>query len=258
MSDLEVWPLLKNRAEAILWLRSDLHAKYYRADNRCLVGSANITSTALGWSHQSNLELLVPMPAKNQQLTTFETELFRGCVKVDDSIFDQVSEVVNLLTEQKIYVTPEQSLILDLISDEIEAPPHISVDTWLPILRHPEKLYVAYSGQDGSLSTTAKITAKSDLLALSIPKGLPKSTFEKYVGVLLLQKPIIRKVDQFVITPQRFGAVRDLLTSLPCASRSDFDANEAWQTLMRWLSYFLPDRYRLTVPHHSEVFFRIK
>jgi len=30
------------------------------------------------------------------------------------------------------------------------------------------------------------------------------------VGTLLLQKPIVRQVDLFVETPQRFGAVRDL------------------------------------------------
>ena len=258
ISDLEVWPLLKERSDTFLWLRSDLHAKYYRADNQCLVGSANITATALGWSRQSNLELLVPMPANDRQLATFETELFIGCIKVDDSLFDQVSQAVNLLTEQKIYVTPEQNLIPDLILDEIGALPQVSVDTWLPMLRHPEKLYIAYSGQEESLSTTAKITAISDLLALSVPQGLPKSVFEAYVGILLLQKPIIHKVDEFVITPQRFGAVRDLLASLPCANNSDFNASEAWQTLMRWLSYFLPDRYYLTVPHHSEVFSRNK
>lgn len=50
VSDLEVWSLIQQRSNSSLWLRPDLHAKYYRADQRCLVGSANLTGKALGWS----------------------------------------------------------------------------------------------------------------------------------------------------------------------------------------------------------------
>lgn len=50
VSDLEVWPLLRDRVQSSLWLHPDLHAKLYRADDTCLIGSANITDTALGWN----------------------------------------------------------------------------------------------------------------------------------------------------------------------------------------------------------------
>jgi hypothetical protein len=74
----------------------------------------------------------------------------------------------------------------------------------------------------------------------------------------LLQKPIIQRVDSFVKTPQRFGAVKNLLNSLPCVANPHFNAERAWQTLMRWLLYFLPNRYALSVPNYSEVFYQIK
>src|ERR1022692_3406709 len=61
VSDLEVWDVVKGRTRTRLWLRQDLHAKYYRADDRCLVGSANLTGSALGLSAAPNLELLVPV-----------------------------------------------------------------------------------------------------------------------------------------------------------------------------------------------------
>jgi hypothetical protein len=48
VSDLEVWSLIHQRSNSSLWLRPDLHAKYYRADQQCLVGSANLTGKALG------------------------------------------------------------------------------------------------------------------------------------------------------------------------------------------------------------------
>jgi len=257
VSDLEIWPLLKERSNTSLWLRSDLHAKFYRVDNQCLVGSANITLTALGWIRQSNFELLVPILANNPLLKVFELELFKGCSQVDDSLFNQVLQVVQFFAENRVNLAPPQSDETNAILDEIEAPSQ-SAHMWLPTLRHPEKLYLAYSGNLEALTNTAKIMALSDLQALSIPPGLPRPIFERYVGTLLLQRPIIRKVDEFVITPQRFGAVRDLLASLPCANISNFDARQAWQTLMRWLRYFLPDRYGLIVPRHSEVFFREK
>ena len=257
VSDLEIWPLLKERPSTSLWLRTDLHAKYYRADDQCLVGSANLTATALGWSSRSNLELLVSMPVGDPQLASFETVLFAGCVQVDDSLFEQISQFVQSLVEQKIYAPLRPDFLLDTASsDEVEES--ITSDSWIPTLRHPEKLYVAYTGDLEKLSTTAKTLALSDLQALDIPADLPKAAFETYVRTLLLQKPIVRKVDEFVTTPQRFGAVRDLLASLPCANNPDFSANEAWQTLMRWLRHFLPDRYGLSVPRHSEVFYRVK
>lgn len=97
VSDLEVWSLIKKRPRSSLLLRPDLHAKFYRADEKCLVGSANLTAKALGWSNLPNLELLVPLTASEPTLKTFEAELFRGCVQVNESLFDQMSATVQLL-----------------------------------------------------------------------------------------------------------------------------------------------------------------
>jgi len=256
VSDLEVWALLEERPHASLWLRPDLHAKYYRADQKCLVGSANLTSTALGWINQLNLELLVPLPANNAQLVDFEKELFAGSVQVDQAIFDQMQLAVQSLKEQypkPNYLEPSREL-----NPQEDAQETIATAAWLPTLRNPEDLYLAYSGRLEELSTASREAALLDLLAFPIPPDLPKSAFQVYVGSLLLQKPIIRHVDLLLSTPQRFGAVTDLLSSLACNQTSNFDAGRAWQTLMRWLRYFLPNRYTLSVPNHSEVFGRLK
>ena len=39
-------------------LHARLHAKYYRFDDRVLVGSANMTASGLGYRHRGNLEIL--------------------------------------------------------------------------------------------------------------------------------------------------------------------------------------------------------
>lgn len=256
VSDLEVWTLLEERPGASLWLRPDLHAKYYRADQKCLVGSANLTSTALGWIRQINLELLVPLPANNAQLLDFDRELFAGSVQVDQAIFAQMQLAVQLLKEQYSKILPLEAS--PQLESEEESQEAIATDAWLPTLRNPEDLYLAYSGRSEKLSTVSREAALLDLGVFPMPPDLPKAAFQVYVGSLLLQKPIVRQVDLLLSTPQRFGAVTDLLSSLACSQSPNFDADRAWQTLMRWLRYFLPNRYTLSVPNHSEVFGRVK
>jgi hypothetical protein len=250
VSDLDVWLLIRERPNSTLWLRSDLHAKYYRGDQQVLIGSANLTNTALGWSLRPNLELLIDA----ELLPDFERELLVGSVMVDNSIYEQIKLMVEALppqTSSKLDTT--QFISGSLEDDDMPAMP---IEAWLPMLRRPESLYKAYIGEWDKLGTGSRIAAISDLQALDIPSDLNREQFETYVGVQLLQKPIVRQVDQFVEIPQRFGAVRSFLKTLPCASQQDFDADIAWQTLMRWLVYFVNLRYRVDVYHHSEVISR--
>ena len=96
VSDLDVWLLIKERRDSSLWLRSDLHAKYYRGDDEVLVGSANLTDAALGWSHHPNLELLIA----STKLGDFEQQLFKGSVPVDDSLYERMKQIVQSMALQ--------------------------------------------------------------------------------------------------------------------------------------------------------------
>jgi hypothetical protein len=250
--DLEIWEVIKTFPTASLWLRSDLHAKYYRFDGNCLVGSANLTAKGLGYSSLSNLELLVQLPVSDCELQKFEQELFNGAIQVNDDYFREFQQLIIQLRQENFSLpltTPE--LVID------SSVSSISLEAWLPTLRNPEELYIAYCGDWENLTTLARETAKNDLGYLSIVANLSKNTFKAYIGAMLLQKPIIQQLDVFVNTPQRFGAVSDFLASLPCKNLPNFDPKRAWQTLMRWLLYFLPHRYTLSVPRYSEIFSRV-
>ena len=72
VSDLAVFDVLGARAGATLLLWPRLHAKYFRADHRCLIGSANVTGRALGWVRPANVELLVGLPSTHPRLAAFE------------------------------------------------------------------------------------------------------------------------------------------------------------------------------------------
>ncbi len=255
VSDIDVWQVIKARADASLWLRSDLHAKYYRADESCLIGSANITATALGWTPRPNYELLIPIPM-GEGLAEFERRLFAGGVQVDQATYERVQAIVEDFHPSNIIVPGGERRSVS-IAEAIHIGP--GPECWVPTLRTPEKLYVAYQGNLDALTTAARQTTLNDLAMLSIPPRLSQTQFEGYVGAALLQFPIIKRVDAFVAEPRRFGEVKALLAKLPCAeSQRDFDAATAWQTMMRWLLHFLPTRYELSVPRYTEVFVRVE
>lgn len=253
--DLEIWPLLRERAGASLSLCSNLHAKFYRGDETCLLGSANLTATALGWNRAPNLELLVELPASHPRLMAFEAQLWLQSTLAAEDVYEQMRVAVQAFLEHQ----PSAQATPIAETSEQASPDDNTVDNailWLPRTRFPDALFSSYSGDLDALTSAARDTTFSDLRHLTVPLGLSRRAFDFYVGALLLQEPLIRQIDAFVATPQRFGAVRRLLRSLPSAQSPDFDASRAWQTLMRWLLHFLPDRYELQVPNYSEVFGR--
>ncbi|GIK64262.1 MAG: hypothetical protein BroJett018_20560 [Chloroflexota bacterium] len=255
VSDLEVWDFLQSQPNTELWLRSDLHAKYYRADEQCLIGSANLTQAALGWAGNSNLEILISNLPTHPDLMGFEVELLRGSIQVDASIYQHIKQAVEQLKQQNPQLVKSAVFELDLEFAASSLEP-ISMECWMPTLRNPADLYIAYLGRIGELTIASREAALLDLQSLQIPLGLNKAVFEEYVGILLLQKPIIKKIDAFVTTPQRFGAVSQFLAQQPCAYTNDFNTDRAWQTIMRWLTYFLSKRYLIKTYRHSEVFQR--
>lgn len=255
VSDLSVWPLIDGRKNSSLYLCSHLHAKYFRADKACFIGSANLTGRALGWSKQANLELLVELDSQSFGLAEFEEMALANSVLVDESIYQKTKDAINSLPKDLFFISHEylkyeQAVHTD--SEDIQAlPAH-----WLPITRFPDVLFRAYSGDIGNLSSASKQMAGIDLAFLRITPGLNKSAFNFCVGAALLQSPIIAQIDQFLTSPQRFGAVTAFMKSLPCSNHSNFDASHSWQTLIRWFLYFLPDRYSQINSSYSEVFVR--
>jgi hypothetical protein len=249
VSDLGIWEIITADPRSRLLLRPDLHAKYYRADQRCLVGSANITSKALGWSVSSNFELLLPVSAA--VLAQFEAHLLEGTSIVDETVVEAMQ--VALAAFGPPPEGAQVSHALPTWSDDAALP---RPALWIPQLRTPEQLFIAYSGQWDALTATGRVAARRDLEILDLPAGLSRLSFNALVGARLLQFPSINSLDRFLVERRRFGAVREYLRSLLIAHGLDYDVSAAWQTIMRWLLYFLPGRYSYSRPHHTELFGR--
>ena len=253
ISDLEVWDVLRARGDARLLLVPTLHAKYYRADDRLAVGSANLTDSALGWSPHPNLELLILLDDTDISLKEWESSLLSRATEVDDSLTRYFRALVDKLPTPKT-VRRDHCPIVDLsLPDSMFAG--WNVGPWLPMSPYPERLYQTYAGRTKETTLGAKEAATHDLLVLRIPPGLDEVTFNCAVAATLLQMPLIRDVDQYLAEPRRFGAIRDLIAGRTDSTRAL--ATRDWQVLMRWFLHFMPSRYGLSVPHYSEVMYRI-
>lgn len=237
VSDLEVWDFVQQRDAAELLLEPTLHAKYYRFDDDAFIGSANLTAAGLGWRNPSNIELL----ERTSPLPDFERLLLSRAIAPTESLRLAISEAAAMLR-------PE-GRVEEL---ELEDAPGVasSGPDWLPETRHPEDLYVAYGGESAALARATRNAARRDLAALDLPLGLSREPFDAMVGTRLLSIRIVGQLDAYLTEVRRFGEVRDWLAEELDLTRDE--ASTAWQTLMRWLTYFTPTRYESTRPQYTE------
>ena len=247
VSDLEVFRILDERG-GTLWLRQDLHAKYFRGDERVLVGSANLTGAALGWSIGPNLELLLELTRDADGVVDFEQVALHGAVEVDQDLY----EVFGAAAEE--WAKPRSADGSDPVP--IAETARGDLNRWVPASRHPSGLYAVYESPDSdNIPTGTRDAGRRDLAVLQPPVGLTEGAFNRAIGASLLSLPVVSMIDRHVTAPQRFGAIRDLLKDQLDLSHDE--ASRTWQTLIRWLRHFLPVRYEYTRPKHSEIISRI-
>lgn len=239
VSDIEVWPLLRDR-HGSLRLRYDLHAKVYCADDECLVGSANLTSAGLGWANAPSLEVLVPTHIRHDALIAFFDHLKRGTTEVNDTLYAEMRDVVTNLP-----VTVRNHL-LSGYNDEGKT---VSLASWLPRCRIPgnHNLYRTYVKQWQMVNRTTYEDALNDLTVLNIPEGIESEfTFFKYVAAVLRQNPVVAFVAERAKDPILPSAGQQLITGqLGYGNGPNGEiTGEEWTTLRTWISTFLGDEFR--------------
>jgi hypothetical protein len=92
--------------------------------------------------------------------------------------------------------------------------------------------------------------AIEDLHYFDLPSGLSETNFNRSIRSRIMLLPIIKDLDIFLSQPRRFGEMR-LWTKDNIGVE---DGTDSWQTLMRWLLYFLSDKYTSKVGNYSEIF----
>ncbi|MFF4215319.1 phospholipase D family protein [Streptomyces nondiastaticus] len=179
VSDPEIMELAENDKRVHVDLCPALHAKIYLADDRGLVGSANLTGKATGRVSDSNFELLV-------EIATAHPEVQRVLEQVDAASSEATSQQAALVRRQaellKVETGPPQTETMEAVTP-----------FWYPATRRPENLYSFYSGR-GTFASAVEVGIIRDLALLNIPVGLGEDEFNAAVRTGLHAIPELRKL----------------------------------------------------------------
>ncbi len=237
--DLEILDVIEGFSGGKLLVHPHLHAKYYRGDGRCLIGSANLTSRGLGWTTPANVELLVELPADFNSLREWETALLDAAIPATQELKKNIKrEADRLIADGALSRPPEvdQNTDTEAITSQ-----------WVPRCPTPERLWDVYSGRGlEMIISTTRETAQEDLAALAPPIGLTTNLFKSFIAGILKQMPLIAEIDGLAsnglsdIEAQAF--LEDRLGDAML-----YSADETWRILKTWLIYFFGQTYRLEV-----------
>lgn len=202
-------------------LHPSLHAKYYRIDDEVLVGSANLTASAMGWSRQPNLEILC-RPSEDFDGPAFQENLLEGAREVSDLEFARWEACVDAFAQ-----SDNQARTI---------PP--SLDHWRPATRDPRHLELAYQGRyDQIASSDEQRAANQDLESLAVPPGLSSEQFESWASICLLTTPFA----DAVLDVRHMDPVDGSRIIAESYALSPTEARRGLETVLNWLVFLAPD-----------------
>lgn len=237
--DLEILDLVIQRPKTRLLLHPCLHAKYYRVDSRCLVGSANLTARALGWCPVPNIEILLEASPDEHGLPQLEEKLLGQSIAATENIRNSIAQAVEEIRKK---AQPADVGKPDELQESLKA------SAWLPTCVSPEYLYRIYSGADTTALLTSVVNAgQHDLSILAVIPGLSEDEFRRYIVAILDQTPAVQEISSLL---KISGITSQIATAVVAEIRKEilspaYDAEIYWQALKNWLLHFFPDRYRI-------------
>lgn len=231
VSDLEVYDICAQRAHCSLALVDTLHAKIYLADGRPLVGSANLTASALGWCDPHNLELLTSCAPDDPGLA----ECLAQIALARPASQSERDELARKVATMERSVMP---LAEDL--EDGEAP-----DVWLPQMSAPARLWEAYDpGRRDRLQPQVLQAADADLAALQLPANLGEPEFIAEVGAALQDMPAFAKL-LFKIEDDDLSDAEGAALIKEMTIGGSMSPELQWQVVREWLTVFLQDRLEI-------------
>ncbi len=213
VSDLEVFDLL-DKSNAQLLLHPCLHAKYYRVDNRCLIGSANIRQLEVQLINQAIAATKFIVNALQREVNEFKKK-FPG--------------QVTTIEDQGAHINHNHQV-------------------WLPVCNRPDYLYRIYTSHDTSDLLISVVNAgKEDLYMLNVLPGLTEINFKKYIAAIFEHIPIVKEIHSL---SKGSGITSDAAKGVITKYRAQisdpiYDSETYWQIFKTWLIYFFPKRYRI-------------
>jgi hypothetical protein len=229
VSDLGVFDLVQAREKCSLQLLNNLHAKVYLADDDVLVGSANLTGRALGWSSSPNVEILTRVSASDNSVGRCLAALENARPATKEEM-ERIRQLVDAMQSPPL---PEGAE-----ADGAIARP------WLPTLGAPSRLFEAYVPQArGRLTQPIVDAADVDLKALDIRTGLSQDEFKEAVKVGLRTMTATKRILEAARSDLSDAAGADLVKEL--SSSDDMSPQVQWAIVREWITYFLGAEFEI-------------
>ena len=234
--DIELFDFVQSLPNGTLWMNMRLHAKYIRADDRIIVGSANVTASALGWRVPSNLELMIDASSNSLELRSWETNLFNSSVVVSKEYRDKLQERASALIKKGMnmqYVDVDTEGGID--------------ESWIPRYSVASSLYSVYSGIDTSenMIESAYRFAVHDLNALGIPANLSEEEFNVSVAKQLSKLQVFREVLDASRNGKENGVdVKGIKAIVMGFNHDRAECDKISECIIAWILHFFRDEYK--------------
>ena len=218
-SDLRCRDIVLERGGQFL-IHPTLHAKYYRFDDRILVGSANLTMSGMGWGKHANLEILAS-PSPDFDWRAFEAGLLSRARPVSDIEYEQWLAIPPVGTQAAVGF------------------PQANLDTdWRPVTREFVNVALCYFGRTGEIPSTDEARrGQVDLANLLPPSGLNLNQLRGFCSASLISSTYVSDVLR-VQHMDSVDAARELgeLHGLPISV-----ALRQMETVHNWLRELAPE-----------------
>jgi hypothetical protein len=217
VSDPEIIEAAQSDERISIALCPSLHAKLYRADGRCLVGSANLTGKATGRVPNANVEVLLEVPVDHPEVQRVLGQINARSTIATPHTAALIREQAELLRSER--VTPPS---------EDEAAPY-----WFPEKRRPENVYALYSGRQ-RFTSLVEAGIVRDLAMLDVPAGLSENAFNAEVEARLHAIPELGQLT----AEQRLSNVELQRAIAERTGDKEEQARRTTETLAAWLQHF--------------------
>jgi hypothetical protein len=229
VSDLAVFDLVQTRENCSLQLLDNLHAKLYLADDDALVGSANLTGRALGWSSSPNVEILTRVSVSDSSVARCLVALENSRPAMKEEM-ERIRELVDAMKSPKLPEAAEADCAI--------------TRPWLPTLGAPSRLFEAYLPQTrGRLMQPIVDAADVDLKALDIQTGLNQDDFLEAVKVGLRTMVATKRILDAARSDLSDAAGAELVKEL--SPSDDISPQVQWAIVREWITYFLGTEFEI-------------
>ena len=206
-------------------LHPSLHAKYYRIDDVVLIGSANLTSSAMGWSPHPNLEILC-RAGDDFDARAFQQNLLNESREISDGELLRWEGVANISRRLESEVTSGLP----------------RVDSWRPKTRDPLHLELSYKGREDEIaSLDEQRAARQDLQTLQMPPSLSEEEVRTWATCCLLAAPFTNSVIRLRQTTDASESYQVLARAF---GLNLTEARRDMETVQNWLAFLAPETLR--------------